>query len=194
MPVQVPCCFSFFLVLILSWSSGTFGVLFPAELWLNTFLFGMNFNRWLSRRVWEIRWWRFAANGVFSVSSAYDLFFLTSTKCPFGEAIWKTKAPARVRFFLWLAAKGRCLTADNLSKRGWPHNPDCLLCLSAPEDCKTFSPAAPTLTGFGHFWELGWVLALICLAEVEKNWRFGGSVRAAVVGLATEMLLTPSSC
>ncbi|EEE50714.1 hypothetical protein OsJ_30995 [Oryza sativa Japonica Group] len=80
--------------------------------------------------------WRFAANGVFSVSSAYDLFFLTSTKCPFGEAIWKTKAPARVRFFLWLAAKGRCLTADNLSKRGWPHNPDCLLCLSAPENCK----------------------------------------------------------
>ncbi|EEE53511.1 hypothetical protein OsJ_36687 [Oryza sativa Japonica Group] len=79
--------------------------------------------------------WRFSANGVFSASSAYEFLFSTSIKCPHGELIWKTKAPARVRFFLWLAVKGRCLTADNLSKRGWPHDPTCLLCQSAPEDC-----------------------------------------------------------
>lgn len=79
--------------------------------------------------------WRLIASGAFSVSSAYEFFFYPSVKCPHGELIWKTKAPTRVRFFLWLAAKGRCLTADNLSKRGWPHDTTCTLCRAAPEDC-----------------------------------------------------------
>uniref|UniRef100_A0A0E0DYK4 Uncharacterized protein n=1 Tax=Oryza meridionalis TaxID=40149 RepID=A0A0E0DYK4_9ORYZ len=79
--------------------------------------------------------WRFTASGAFSVSSPYEFFFYPSVKCSHGALIWKTKAPARVRFFLWLAAKGRCLTADNLSKRGWPHDTTCTLCRAAPEDC-----------------------------------------------------------
>ena len=34
------------------------------------------------------------------------------------KSIWKTKAPLRVAFFLWSAALGRILTADNLRCRG----------------------------------------------------------------------------
>lgn len=61
--------------------------------------------------------WKPAADGNFSCSSAYDLFFMAREVCPVGELIWHAKAPARVRFFMWLAVKERCLTADNLQKR-----------------------------------------------------------------------------
>lgn len=79
--------------------------------------------------------WKFSTNGQFSVASAYEFFFLTAVRCPYGEMIWKARAPARVRFFMWLMVKGRCLTADNLAKRGWPHDPACPLCLTELEDC-----------------------------------------------------------
>lgn len=71
----------------------------------------------------------------FSVSSAYNLFFMATVKCQYGEMIWKTRAPARIRFFMWLAVKGRCLMVDNLLKRGWPHEPTCSLYHSEFEDC-----------------------------------------------------------
>lgn len=74
-------------------------------------------------------------DGQFSSSSAYDLFFKSMELCTVGELIWHTKAPAKIRFFMWLAAKGRCLTADNLQKRGWPHSDCCNLCSREPEDC-----------------------------------------------------------
>lgn len=79
--------------------------------------------------------WKFSTNGQFSVASAYEFFFLTVVRCPYGEMIWKARAPARVRFFMWLMVKGHCLTADNLAKRRWPHDPACPLCLTELEDC-----------------------------------------------------------
>ena len=49
--------------------------------------------------------------------------------CP----IWKAKVEPRCRFFAWTLLHKRILTADNLHKRGWPCNPICCLCNSAPE-------------------------------------------------------------
>lgn len=36
---------------------------------------------------------------------------------------------------MWLVVHERCLTADNFERRGWPHNPTCVLCSSDKEDC-----------------------------------------------------------
>uniref|UniRef100_A0A8R7PMJ1 Reverse transcriptase zinc-binding domain-containing protein n=1 Tax=Triticum urartu TaxID=4572 RepID=A0A8R7PMJ1_TRIUA len=36
---------------------------------------------------------------------------------------------------MWLVVHRRCLTADNLDRRGWPSNGACPLCLSTHEDC-----------------------------------------------------------
>uniref|UniRef100_A0A453RL58 Reverse transcriptase zinc-binding domain-containing protein n=1 Tax=Aegilops tauschii subsp. strangulata TaxID=200361 RepID=A0A453RL58_AEGTS len=41
---------------------------------------------------------------------------------------WKSKAPLRCRFFLWLAMKNRCWTADRLARRGLPHPDACPFC------------------------------------------------------------------
>ncbi|EEE56168.1 hypothetical protein OsJ_05086 [Oryza sativa Japonica Group] len=55
--------------------------------------------------------------------------------CVSSELIWTTKTPSKVRFFLWLAAKGHCSTADNLEKKGWPHEEHCVLCQREDESC-----------------------------------------------------------
>jgi hypothetical protein len=79
--------------------------------------------------------WRCTKDGNFSVSSAYRLFFIANKEFACAKPIWKSKAPMRCKFFMWLAVHKRCLTADNLARRGWPHNPVCSLCQSVGENC-----------------------------------------------------------
>jgi hypothetical protein len=64
------------------------------------------------------------------------MFFVSRTRSSSAELIWQTRAPSRVKFFMWLAMKGRCLTADNLQKRGWPHGDSCALCNNEEESCQ----------------------------------------------------------
>ena len=52
--------------------------------------------------------------------------------CAVKALIWSTMAAPRAKTFLWLAARGRCLTTDNLAIKGIPHNPVCSLCYAAP--------------------------------------------------------------
>jgi hypothetical protein len=55
-------------------------------------------------------------DGEFSTSSAYGLFFAANIRFPCANAIWKSKAAPRCKFFMWLAVHRRCLTADNLQR------------------------------------------------------------------------------
>lgn len=52
---------------------------------------------------------------------------------PVISQVWKTKATPKCRIRAWLLLHSKCLTADNLAKRGWPHNPICKLCHIHPE-------------------------------------------------------------
>jgi hypothetical protein len=42
--------------------------------------------------------------------------------------VWKSWAPLKCCFFLWLAAQNRCWMADRLAKRGLNHPDRCSLC------------------------------------------------------------------
>ena len=44
------------------------------------------------------------------------------------HVVWKLQIPPRVQIFLWLLAKNRILTRDNLAKRREVTDPPCLLC------------------------------------------------------------------
>ncbi|BAT14573.1 Os11g0577200 [Oryza sativa Japonica Group] len=72
--------------------------------------------------------WKAAPNGDFSVRSAYSILSAGRTSCPLGKIIWKSRAPARCKFFMFLAVRNTCLTADNLQRRGWKLAPICHLC------------------------------------------------------------------
>jgi len=42
--------------------------------------------------------------------------------------LWKSWAPAKCKFFLWLATRNTCWTSDILAKRGLSHPDKCPLC------------------------------------------------------------------
>lgn len=75
--------------------------------------------------------WRWTANGCFSAASASTVLLCcrptSSRSSPsFHGAL--TRPQLKCQFFVWLAAQGKCLTSNNLAKRGWPRNPICALC------------------------------------------------------------------
>jgi len=77
--------------------------------------------------------WRFSSDGQYSAKTAYKGFFVGTTSFEPCERIWKTWAPPKCRFFVWLVAHNRCWTADRLARRGLPHPERCLLCDQAAE-------------------------------------------------------------
>jgi hypothetical protein len=79
--------------------------------------------------------WCHSSDGNFSTSSAYNLFFVANKCFPCAGPIWRSKAPARCKFFMWLAVHRRCLTADNLQGRGWTNSGSCQLCQADDETC-----------------------------------------------------------
>lgn len=72
--------------------------------------------------------WRLSQSGSYSAASAYEVQFLGAVKTNFKSEIWQIKAPSKCKFFLWLLAKQRLLTADALLARGWPNAYFCQLC------------------------------------------------------------------
>jgi hypothetical protein len=72
--------------------------------------------------------WQLSTSGQYSAKSAYEAFFIGSTTFRPWERIWKTCAPGKCRFFMWLAAHNKCWTADRLARRGLPHPTHCPHC------------------------------------------------------------------
>lgn len=65
--------------------------------------------------------WKLTADGMHTCKSTYETYFLGSIKFAPWKCIWKSWAPLRYKFFLWLAVNNRCWTADRLAKRGLQH-------------------------------------------------------------------------
>lgn len=76
--------------------------------------------------------WCFSSSGQYSTKTAYEGFFLGATIFRPWEKIWKTWAPSKCSFFMWLVAHDRCWTADHLERRGLPHAENCPMCDQAP--------------------------------------------------------------
>jgi hypothetical protein len=72
--------------------------------------------------------WRLSSSETYSAKSAYGALFEGSLSFAPYERIWKSSAPPKCHFFMWLVAHDRCWTTDKLARRGLPHPDRCLLC------------------------------------------------------------------
>jgi len=72
--------------------------------------------------------WKFSASGQYSAKPAYDAMFIGAIQFQPWERIWKSWAPGKCKFFMWLVAHNRCWTADRLAKNGLAHPEKCPLC------------------------------------------------------------------
>jgi hypothetical protein len=87
----------------------------------------------LQPNIADQHFWRLSAQGTYCRKSAYDAFFVGSISFAPWRRVWKTWAPLRCKFFVWLAIKNRVWTTDRLAKRGLPHPVACPLCDQAEE-------------------------------------------------------------
>lgn len=60
--------------------------------------------------------WRLCPSGKYSAKSTYQQLYLGATAFGPWERTWKTWAPGKCKFFLWLVAHNRCWTADRLAR------------------------------------------------------------------------------
>lgn len=67
------------------------------------------------------------SSGQYSTKSAYKVLFYGATSFEPAKSIWKSWAPNKCLFFVWLVEHNRCWTADKLAKRGLQHPEKCPL-------------------------------------------------------------------
>jgi len=72
--------------------------------------------------------WGLTADGQYSAASAYEAMFLGSSTPVGAKQLWKTRAPPRVRFFVWLILHGRCWTAERRFRHGLQTSDTCIIC------------------------------------------------------------------
>lgn len=65
--------------------------------------------------------WLPVAPGLYYSKSTYNRFLVGTVTFELAERIWKSWAPSRCKFFIWLASLNRCWTTDNLTRRGLDH-------------------------------------------------------------------------
>jgi hypothetical protein len=70
---------------------------------------------------------------LYSSKSAYASFLFGTIKFGSWRKRWKSWAPPRCKFSIWLVFHNRCWTADRLVKRGLPHPEACPFCDQAKE-------------------------------------------------------------
>jgi len=78
--------------------------------------------------------WIHSSSGQFSSRSCYKAFFMGSITFEPWKRLWKSWAPPKCKFFLWLSIRNKCWTADRLQKRGLDHPEVCPLCDQEPEN------------------------------------------------------------
>jgi hypothetical protein len=72
--------------------------------------------------------WKWMTDGQYTTQSAYRIQFVGRHKKLATTPIWIAQAEPKCRIFAWILLQRKILTANNLAKRGWPHNPLCQLC------------------------------------------------------------------
>jgi hypothetical protein len=71
--------------------------------------------------------WVHSSSGEFS-KSCYSTFFMGAISFQPWKWVWKSWAPPKCKFFVWLAIRNKCWTADRLQRKGLPHPVVCPLC------------------------------------------------------------------
>jgi hypothetical protein len=100
--------------------------------------------------------WRWTSSGIYSSSSAYEALFYGQSSVLGVKELWKSKAPGKCHFFLWLVLHGRSWTSDRLFRYGlW----DDTLCAFCAQDSETLDhlllPTVPSATRFGSSCSVG---------------------------------------
>jgi hypothetical protein len=69
--------------------------------------------------------WRLSSSGTYSTRSTYKALFQGAIDFELDERVWKSWAPGKCNFFVWLVEHNRCWTSDRLARRDMDHMERC---------------------------------------------------------------------
>ena len=149
------------------WITDIQGALSPLALWQYVQL-------WVRVRDFELSegpdtlLWRWTTDAQYSSKSCYDFLFEGAIVSSSWRLKWRTWAPPRVKFFVWIACQNRCWTADRLASRGLQHPPRCPLCDQSDETMRHLLVACPFSRSIWHE-VLSWVRSTAAPPDVEND-------------------------
>jgi hypothetical protein len=93
--------------------------------------------------------WKWSPDGKYQASSTYRVFFEGSTRLLGAKELLKTRAPPKVKFFMWTAIHRRLWTADRRHRHGLQDEDTCNLVARLLKPPNTCSWAASSQGKFG---------------------------------------------
>jgi hypothetical protein len=106
---------------------------------------------------------KWTPDGTYSTRSAYRAQFRGSFTKFHRDLIWKALTENKCKVFVWILIHGKLLMADNLEKRGWPHEEHCVLCNGPLETGLHLRLCCP-------FAKVIWSQILSLLGQQQNDW------------------------
>jgi hypothetical protein len=124
--------------------------------------------------------------GLFELKSFYRALSPHGSSSFPWKSIWRSKAPPRVAFFVWMVAHSKILILDNLGRRGLVVVNRCWLCETEGESVDHLhlhlhcAAARGLWNAFFARFGLCWVMPR-SVQELLASWWMGGHMRSTVV-------------
>jgi ribonuclease HI len=117
--------------------------------------------------------WDSDPKGKFSVASGYavlDKQLSGSTENSWWKKVWNKFAWPKCNFFSWLVVQGKCLTWENLCKRGFQGPSMCVLCAGDEENISHLFFQCSFAKTIWHFWWSLWHMPCRHVLSLKDLW------------------------
>ena len=122
--------------------------------------------------------WDSDPKGTFLVALGYvvlDKQLFGSTANSWWKKVWNKFAWPKCNFFSWLVVQGKCLTWENLCKRGFQGPSMCVLCAGDEENISHLFFRCSFAKTIWHFWWSLWRVSCRHVLSLKDLWDGQGS-------------------
>ncbi|XP_057871389.2 uncharacterized protein LOC131077832 [Cryptomeria japonica] len=139
--------------------------------------------------------WSPSPKGNYTVAQGYamlDRNLHGPAEVPWWRKVWNNFSWPKCNFFLWLVAQRKCLTWENLRKRGFQGPSICVLCLSSEECSSHLFFHCPYSREIWHRWWEAWHHGCIHASSLIEFWESLGRPPAKTPFLQVAWFIGPS--
>ena len=117
--------------------------------------------------------WSPNPKGVYSVSTGYQVLLsqqLAGREVHWWKKVWNKFSWSKCNCFIWTLAWNRCLTWDNIQKRGFMGPSRCVLCGDGEEDAQHLFFRCPFTLQLWHYWWDVWKCSCTHASSLVDFW------------------------
>ncbi|XP_057836070.2 uncharacterized protein LOC131046358 [Cryptomeria japonica] len=134
-------------------------------------------------------------SGKYSVVAGYKQIgrqLFGDIEVPWWKHVWHKLSWPKCNFFMWLVAQNRCLTWDNLCKRGFQSPSMCVLCQGCEESVSHIFFQCSYAREIWHFWWGVWNTTCWHVSSLVEFWERWGRAPVSTSFLQAAWAIGPS--